>query len=207
MRRHTTVIAIGVAAALAAVIVVASIVRRGVEPAVDGRGAASTVAANDHPDTAMSPMSGIVDTAAAERSIAALERAHEANPDSVRMALSLGDAYFAARRCDEAAAAYAAALALSPGHPSAATRIAMIWHVRGDDDRAERLIDQVLAAAPDHQEAHYDRAVILFSRQKVAAARQAWARAAEIDPASRTGHASQDFVDLLSGGADRDATP
>jgi tetratricopeptide (TPR) repeat protein len=145
----------------------------------------------------------MVDTAAAAQSIAVLERAHEANPDSVRIALRLGDAYFAAGRHDDAAAAYEEALAISPGHPSATVRMAMVWHVRGDDERAVRAIERVIAAVPGYQEAYYDLALIRFSRQETAAARESWVRAAEIDPTSRLGQASQDFVDLLSDGEGR----
>ena len=149
----------------------------------------------------------MVDTAAAAESIAILERAHEANPDSVRVALNLGDAYFAAQRYDDATAIYESALAISPGHPSATIRVAMVWHVRGDDERAIHAIERVIASLPDHQEAHYDLALIRFSRQETAAAREAWVHAAEIDPTSRLGHASQDFVDLLSDGEEQPGTP
>lgn len=206
MRRYTTVIAIGMAAALAAIIVIASSMRQNADGA-DGRPtAASSALPADHPNSAMSLQSGMVDTAAARRSIAALERAHEANPGSIRITLNLGDAYFAAQRHDEAAAVYGEALADSPGHPSATVRMAMVWYVRGDDDRAIRLIERVLAALPDQQEAHYDLAIIRFSRQEIAAAREAWVKAAENDPTSRLGRASQNFVDLLSDGDGQDAT-
>ena len=147
----------------------------------------------------------MVDTAAAGRSIAALERAHEANPGSVRVSLNLGDAYFAAQRLDEAASAYADALVASPGHPSATVRMAMVWHARGDDARAILMIERVIATVPGHQEAHYDLAIIRFSRREIAAAREAWVQAAKIDPASRLGRASQNFVDLLSDGEGQDS--
>jgi tetratricopeptide (TPR) repeat protein len=204
VRRYSTLIAICAAVALAAIIVVAS----SATPRVDSgsrRDAAPTAAVTAHPKSAGIAPDGIVDTAAAGLSIAALERARAANPDSLRVVLNLGDAYFAAQRYDEAAAAYEAALARDPGHPSATVRMAMVWHERGDDDRALGVIDGVIAALPDHQEAHYDRALILFSRQEIAAAREAWARAAAIDPTSRLGRSSQDFVDLLSDGAGDDA--
>ena len=207
MRRYSTIIAIGVSVALAAIIIIASSGRQGVDESAGAKDSTAAAFPPGHPNTAMSPQSGMVDTAAVGRSIAALERAHEANPDSVRIALNLGDAYFAAQRHDEAAVAYGEALEVSPGHPSATVRMAMVWHVRGDDDRAIRLIERVLAALPDNQEAHYDLAIIRFTRQEVAAAREAWIEAAEIDPASKLGKASQDFVDLLADGDGQAATP
>jgi cytochrome c-type biogenesis protein CcmH/NrfG len=206
VRRHSSVIAIAIAAALAAIILVASSAwdaSRG----VDRPATTATTLPAEHPNTGVSPQSGMVDTAAAGRSIATLERAHEANPDSVRVSLNLGDAYFAARRLDEAASAYGDALAASPGHPSATVRMAMVWHARGDDARAILMIERVIAAVPGHQEAHYDLAIIRFSQREIAAAREAWVEAAEIDPASRLGRASQNFVDLLSDGEGQDAAP
>jgi len=207
VRRYSTIIAIGIAVALATIIVIASSARQAVHDGSGGGGSAAAALPPDHPNTAMSPQSGMVDTAAVGRSIAALERAHEANPGSVRIALNLGDAYFAAQRRDEAEEAYGEALEMSPGHPSATVRMAMVWHVRGDDEQAIRLIERVLAALPDNQEAHYDLAIIRFTRQEIAAAREAWIRAAEIDPTSKLGRASQDFVDLLTDGDGRDASP
>jgi Tfp pilus assembly protein PilF len=85
--------------------------------------------------------------------------------------------------------------------------MAMVWHARGDDDHAIRAIERVIAALPDYQEAHYDLALIRFSRQETAEAREAWVQAARIDPTSRLGRASEDFVDLLSDGEERAATP
>jgi cytochrome c-type biogenesis protein CcmH/NrfG len=206
VRRHSTVIAIAIAAALAAIILVASSARD-VSTGVDRPATTTTPLPADHPNTGVSPQSGMVDTAAVKRSIAALERAHEANPGSVRVSLNLGDAYFAAQRLDEAASAYGDALAASPGHPSATVRMAMVWHARGDDARAILMIERVIAAVPGHQEAHYDLAIIQFSQREIAAAREAWVQAAEIDPASRLGRASQNFVDLLSDGEGQDAAP
>ena len=207
MRRHSTVIGIGIAVALAAVILIASSVRRDIGGGLVRSAAESRVPPQGRPDTGVSPQSGMADTAAAAQDIDVLERAHEANPGSVRVTLRLGDAYFAAQRYDEAAATYTEALASSPGHPSATVRMAMVWHARGDDERAISLIESVIAAVPDHQEAQFDLAIVRFSRQETAAAKEAWVRAAEIDPTSRLGRASQNFVDLLSDGDGQQTTP
>jgi len=207
VRRHSTVIAVAIAALLAAVIVIASSALQDLRGDSARPAAERSAPSPDRPDTGMSPQSGMIDTAAAAQSIATLERAHEANPDSVRVALNLGDAYFAAERYDDAATVYERALAIDPGHPSASVRMAMVWHARGDDERAIRAIERVITALPDYQEAHYDLALIRFSRQETAAAREAWVHAAEIDPTSRIGRASQDFVDLLSDGGDGPAEP
>lgn len=197
MHHHSTAIAVGLALALAVGIVVAS-TGLGADDGVPQHATATSLPP-ERPGLEAADF-GLVDTAAASRDVAALQRAHAANPDSVRIALNLGDAWFAAGRYDEAAAAYADALERSPGHPTATVRMAMVWHARGDDARAVRLLERVVAEVPDHQEAHYRLAVVRFARQQVAGARAAWLRAAEIDPTSRLGRAAQGFVELLSDG-------
>lgn len=193
VRRHLPLIGIAVAVALAIGIVVAG-------SRIPGSGANPSAAASlapEHPN-AGEPV-GMVDAAEVERQIATLERAHEANPTSIRITLNLGDAYYLAQRLDEAAACYREALSQQPGHPSAVVRIAMVWHARGLDARAVKAIQEVLEAMPDNQEAHYDLAVIYFSMEDVRAARTEWVKAARIDPRTQLGRTSQNFVDLLAG--------
>jgi cytochrome c-type biogenesis protein CcmH/NrfG len=198
VRRYSTAIVIVTAVVLATVIVVATSMSQSVdETAPEGT---ATAPPTDHRIAQVDGLSGTVDVAAAERSVDALERARAANPGNVRVILNLGDAYAAARRFDDAEAAYEDALDVSPGHPNGAVGLAMVWHARGEDDRAVRLLERVLGAFPDHQQAQYDLALVCFSRQEVAAAREAWVKAAAIDPTSELGRASQDFVELLSDG-------
>lgn len=197
MRRYSTAIIIAIAVVLAAVIVVASSRSQNVDDArPETAASALPVEHRSRDDSA----SGVIDTAAAARGIAALERARKANPESLRVILHLADAYRTARRYDDAARAYRDALTASPGHPNATVGLAMVWHARGDDARAIRLLERVLAAYPDHQQAEFELALVRFARQEVAAAKEAWVKAAEIDPTSDLGQASQDFVDLLSDG-------
>jgi cytochrome c-type biogenesis protein CcmH/NrfG len=197
VRRYSTAIVIAIAIALAAVIVVASSRSQGVDDAQPDAAASSLPAEHRGQGDAVS---GVIDTGAAARGIAALERARKANPENLRVMLHLADAYRAARRYDDAARAYGDALAASPGHPNATVGLAMVWYARGDDARAIRLLERVLAAYPDHQQAEFDLALVRFARQEVTAAKEAWVRATEIDPTSELGRASQDFVDLLSDG-------
>ncbi len=198
MRRYSTTIVIATAVVLSAIIVVAS----SMSQAVDRRAADNDVEPSpaDHRIAREAGGVGAVDVAAATRSIALLERARDANPGNVRVMLNLGDAYVAARRYDDAEETYRDALAASPGHPNASVGLAAVWHARGDDDRAVRLLERVLRTFPDHQRAQYDLAIIFFSRLDVARAREAWVRAAEIDPGSELGRSSQDFIELLSDG-------
>ena len=194
MRRYAPLIGIAVAAVLAVAIVVA-----GSRSPVAGTSAGASSAASLPEHAAAPDSAGMVDAAALEREIETLERAHEANPASLRIALNLGDAYHLALRLDEAEACYREALRTHPEHPSAVVRMAMVWHSRGADARAVKTIQEVLEELPDDQEAHYDLGIIYFSMQDVGAARAEWVKAARIDPDSELGRASQGFVDLLAG--------
>lgn len=199
MRRYSTAIVIAIAVVLAGIIVATSLRQVAADdlPA-DG----STAVPTDHRIAETNGRAGTVDVAAAARTIAALERARVANPGSVRIMLDLGDACVAARRYGDAERVYGDALAASPGHPDASVGLAVVWHANGDDDRAVRLLRRTLSSFPDHQPAHYELALVLFSQQEIAAARTAWVRASEIDPTSVLGRCSQGFVELLSGRGD-----
>jgi len=196
VRRYSTAIVIAVAAVLVAVIVVASGTRE--EAGGLAYDPAATLPPAGHRTDRSVNVAGVVDTASVEGEIAALERARRANPGSLRIMLDLGAACRRARLYDAAAAAYRDALAASPGHPNAAVGLAMVWSARGDHERALRRIERVLAAFPDHQEAQYDLALVRFAHGDVAEARQAWVKAAAIDPSSRLGRVAQDFVALLA---------
>ena len=194
MRRHIPLIAIAVAVSLGIGILLAGSRSPGAGSETASSGAS---APPEHPIA--TDAFGMIDEATLGREIATLERAHQANPASLRISLNLGDAYYLAQRLDEAAACFREALRRQPGHPSALVRMAMVWHAKGYDARAVKTIQEVLDTMPDNQEAHYDLAVIYFSMQDVRAARTEWVKAARIDPDTPMGRASQNFVDLLAG--------
>ncbi len=131
------------------------------------------------------------------RTIAALERAADDDPDDTGALIELGDAYFLALRYDDAARAYRRALKLLPQDASATVKLAMVWHADGDSERAAAAIAEVLAREPGHQEAHYSLAIVRFSQGLNDEAREEWVKAARIDPGSEIGRRSQSFVDLL----------
>jgi tetratricopeptide (TPR) repeat protein len=113
--------------------------------------------------------------------------------------LELGDAYFLQRDYDLAGRAYEGVLRLRPDDPTATVRLAMVWHAAGRPRRAMAAIEEALAAHPDDQEAHYSLAIVYFSEERLAEAREQWLAAARIDPRSELGRRSQSFVDLLDG--------
>jgi cytochrome c-type biogenesis protein CcmH/NrfG len=189
---------VGIAAAVALAVVIAGV-------SFGGRGdAGSPPAAQDLPEghptvTADGGRAGAEPEPAASalRTIAALERATDADPQDTGVLLELGDAYFLAQRYRDAARAYRRALALVPNDAAATVKLALVWHADGDSERAVAAITEVLAREPGHQEARYSLAIVYFSQGRTDDAREEWVTAAQIDPGSEIGRRSQSFVDLL----------
>ena len=77
--------------------------------------------------------------------IAALEGARNARPDDWRAWSLLGAAYEQVRRADDARAAWAQALALSPDNPDVLTNMAISAMIRGDAAGAEPLLRRAAA--------------------------------------------------------------
>lgn len=165
-------------------------------------GAATTpsTAPADHPSATGSPATQVAmadDSPILKQRIAKLETAHAKRPRDAKTMLDLAEAYFLAARFDEATALYNEALAAKPGNSDAIVGLALIWHAQGDDDKAIAALTAVLKSDQRDQQAHYTLAIILFSQQSIAQARSEWAKAAQIDPTSQIGKASQNFVDLI----------
>lgn len=189
---------VGIAAAVAVTVVVAGV-------SFGGRGGTGSPAAGRDLPEGHPSMTADGGRASAEpdssvsalRTIAALERATDADPQDTGVLIELGDAYFLAQRYQDAARAYRRALRLVPGDASATVKLAMVWHADGDSERAAAAIAEVLAREPGHQEAHYSLAIVHFSQGLNDEARDEWVTAARIDPDSEIGRRSQSFVDLL----------
>jgi Flp pilus assembly protein TadD len=77
--------------------------------------------------------------------IQALEQARNARPDDWRPWSLLGTAYEQVRRADDARAAWAQALALSPENPDVLTNMAISSMARGDNAAAEPLLRRAAA--------------------------------------------------------------
>ena len=204
MKRHYVLAGLGVAVLVAAVIVVV-----GTSPG--GGDAAGTVAEPSTAGQSLPPGHPAVDGKAGEstpaavtddavqQKIAQLESASADQPDNVAVLLELGDAYFLGQRYQQAARTFRTALQIDPGNPTAAVRLAMVWHADGDSQRAAQAIKAVLDKTPRNQEAHYSMAIIYFSADRIDEAKAQWAAAAKLDPSTAIGRRSQSFVDLLEG--------
>ncbi len=204
MKRHYVLAGVGVAALVAAVIVVVG--------TSSGSGdAAGTVAKSSTAGQSLPPGHPAVDgktgestpapvtNDALQQKIADLESASADQPANVAVLLELGDAYFLGQRYQQAARTFRAALAIDPGNPTATVRLAMVWHADGESQRAAQAIKGVLEKSPGNQEAHYSMAIIYFSADRLDEAKSEWEAAAKLDPSSAIGRRSQSFVDLLEG--------
>jgi cytochrome c-type biogenesis protein CcmH/NrfG len=149
--------------------------------------AAVNVGAEPTADSSM--LHGIVD----------LKKQTRARPRDVAVLLKLGDAYFLIQRYALAEKTFRTVLRLKPGYSAGAVRLAMVWHAHGDTDRAVNAIKSVIKDHPQNQEAHYSLAILYFSTEHVDAARDQWAMAASIDPATVIGKRSRNFVQLIDG--------
>ena len=204
MKRHYVLAGVGVAALIAAVIVVVGTssgpgdaVGAAAEPSAAGQSLPP-----GHPSVAAkaggSTPAPVTDDAVQQK-IAELETASAEQPNDVAVLLELGDACFLGQRYQQAARAFRAALQIDPGNPTATVRLAMVWHADGDSRRAAQTIEAVLDQAPRNQEAHYSMAIIYFSADDIDKARDEWVAAAQLDPSTAIGRRSQSFVDLLEG--------
>jgi tetratricopeptide (TPR) repeat protein len=208
VRRSLALIAVGVAVAVAAVVIVAGMTSGGGESAgASGDPAAGSLpsghpsaADQDDPGTQGVVADGDADgdgDADAGGDIAQLEERHRQDPGDVAVLLDLGNAYFMAQRLEQAERAYSQARALAPDSAMAQVGLAMVWHAQGDSKRAESVLRTVIDEHPDDQDAHYSLAIVCFSTGRVDEAKEQWEAAAGIDPRSTTGRRSQSFVDLL----------
>lgn len=205
MRRSYAVPGLTLAALIVVAIVVAGTISSGSTPSADG--APPTVGSgplpSGHPPLQASggsagqgSSSATGDTSAM---ISTLEKKLASHPTDTKTALALADAYLSANRPDKALKLYDDIVGREPGNLTARVQLALALHASGDDKKALAILGALIESAPDNQAAHYNLAIIYFSQGKTAAAKQEWQKAAAIDPTSRLGLSSQNFVDLMEG--------
>ncbi len=104
--------------------------------------------------------------------IAALEGARNARPDDWRAWSLLGAAYEQVRRPDDARAAWAQALVLSPDNPDVLSNMAMSAMTRGDTAGAEPLLRRAAAQPGASLKVRLNLAMVLGLTGKMAEAEQ-----------------------------------
>jgi cytochrome c-type biogenesis protein CcmH/NrfG len=203
LRRSFALIAVGIAVAVAGVIVVAGMTSGdGGEASGAAAGAGGTATGSlpsGHPSIAPEgePTAAPSTEPDAGGTIARLEKQRAKDPTDVNVLLDLGEAYFLGQRLQQAERVYNEAIAQEPDNAAAQVGRAMVWHAQGDSKRAATALRAVLKAHPDDQAAHYTLAIVYFSSGRLGEAKAEWQTAAKVDPSSTTGKRSQSFVDLL----------
>jgi Flp pilus assembly protein TadD len=104
--------------------------------------------------------------------IAALEQARNARPDDWRAWSLLGTAYQQVRRSEDARAAWAQALALSPDNPDVLTNMAISAMTRGDAAEAEPLLRRAAAQPGASLKVRLNLAMVLGLTGKIGEAEQ-----------------------------------
>ncbi len=106
-------------------------------------------------------------------------------------------------RLSEAASAYQAALALSPGHGITTHNLGVIFAAQGDHRSAISCFDEALAADPNYVSAHYNRAVACMALGRTLDAIRGFSRACGLEPQHYEAHRALGFLWLSEGNRDR----
>jgi cytochrome c-type biogenesis protein CcmH/NrfG len=95
--------------------------------------------------------------------IASLEKVTEQNPKDASAWIQLGHAYFDSGQAKKAIATYTKALELQPGDVNVITDLGVMYHQDNQHQKAIELFDQVLAIKPDHEQARFNKGVVLLT--------------------------------------------
>jgi cytochrome c-type biogenesis protein CcmH/NrfG len=95
--------------------------------------------------------------------IAQLEQAAEKNPKDGNTLVQLGHAYFDTGQAPKAIAVYTKALELLPGDLNVMTDLGVMYHQNQQHQKAIELFDQVLAINPKHEQARFNKGVVLLT--------------------------------------------
>lgn len=97
------------------------------------------------------------------QAIAALEKAAQDNPNNGQSWVELGHAYFDTGQAKQAINAYNKALALLPGDLNVMTDLGVMYHQDRQHQKAIDLFDQVLQNNPKHEQARFNKGVVLLT--------------------------------------------
>ena len=92
--------------------------------------------------------------------VAEIEALLASNPDDAGLMAAMGNTYFDASRWPEAREWYERSLEVSPGDPNVMTDLAVVYRNLGESQRTVELLDQVIAIAPTHWQALYNKVVV-----------------------------------------------
>ena len=115
--------------------------------------------------------------------ITSLELETQKNPDNVQAWVKLGHAYFDSEQSEKAITAYEKALTILPGDINVMTDLGVMYRRNGQPDKAIATFDAVLKLNPEHEQARFNKGVVLlndFNEKNQALAE--WRKLLEINP-------------------------
>lgn len=99
----------------------------------------------------------------AAEAIASLEKAVQDNPKDAQALIQLGHAYFDTGQAKQAIEVYVKALALEPGKVDVMTDLGVMYHQDNQHQKALDIFSQVLQINPAHEQARFNRGVVLLT--------------------------------------------
>lgn len=120
------------------------------------------------------------------QAITALELETQTHPENVQAWVRLGHAYFDSDQPAKAIEAYTRALDLMPGDTNVMTDMGVMYRRVGKPEKAIETFDAVLALNPRHEQARFNKGVVLlndFKDQDSALAE--WRKLLEINPMAK----------------------
>ena len=115
--------------------------------------------------------------------ITSLELETQKNPDNVQAWIELGHAYFDSEQNEKAIISYEKALTILPGDTNVMTDLGVMYRRTGQPDKAIATFDAVLTLSPEHEQARFNKGVVLlndFNDKQQALAE--WRKLLEINP-------------------------
>ena len=95
--------------------------------------------------------------------ITSLELETQKNPDNVQAWVHLGHAYFDSEQYVKAITAYEKALTILPGDTNVMTDLGVMYRRNGQPDKAIATFDAVLKLTPEHEQARFNKGVVLLN--------------------------------------------
>ena len=119
------------------------------------------------PDTPAPPQRTVFNPAAHQQTgvnehIAQVKQEIARNPQELRNWVHLGNLYYEDGQPTQAISAYEQALTLQPGNADVMTDLATMYRDAGQPERSIKILDEVIASNLDHQNAHFNKGIILM---------------------------------------------
>ena len=99
----------------------------------------------------------------ATEAVASLEKAVKENPKDAQALIQLGHAYFDTGAAKQAIEVYTKALELEPGKPDVMTDLGVMYHQDNQHQKALDTFSEVLKLNPLHEQARFNRGVVLLT--------------------------------------------